>query len=381
MPTLPTSLPHKYAEIRFPQELSELNNKPLRYFGEATGGMSFGNPFQSQTVNTMWHDKKREESNYMAMAGVRENIRKDAQMITAAKNRRLGKVLEGGCGMCENRNDETVRGRGINGHMNTLSPSTIEGANVLAGRGMHGGVMKTLAGAQYLRKRLTARIAELDTTDSDVNGVGSDNPNDVTELSLDDEIVVDLGQYLDDILESVATGYFDASSLASARGFLSKLLEGGWMIPSGQLVGVQRNLDESVVELEAAVSNKGNTYALTAEKKKLVRTMLTVFERARSVIRELVKNSYLSPKERKMVLQAYKPQLKKQLAVQVETQIPGRLKKERNDNVDPEIPFVDAGAFERTYSIPKRPTWYTSLGSIPGTRRLPRAVAERIAAR
>lgn len=380
--TMPTSFPRKFLEVRFPYEFSELYNKPVQYFGESTmtgAGATFGNPFGGETVNTMWHERKGHNTDFMTMSGVRENILKDAQGIMGQKNRDIRKVLQagmsGGCSDCGKRED-MMRG----GLMNMMSPSTIEGANVLAGRGMRGGVMQTNAGAQYLARRLTARIAELDTADSSVNGVGAQNPNDDGELNEDDKILVSLGEYLDNIIEAVATGNIDSGGVSQARGFLKSLLAGGWQIPSNQLVMLQRNLDNTVVELEASMGNKAPTYALSSDRKKIVRNMLTTLERARTTVEQLVKNSYLAPKERKMVLEGYKPKLKQQLSAQLESQIPGRLRGFQQGNEVADDDFVDDGAFERTYKVPKRPSWYTSLAAIPGKVRLPRVVAERIAA-
>lgn len=378
---MPTSFPRHFREVRFPFEFAELYDKPLKWFGEPSavgGGVSFGNPFGGETVNTLWHDKKEAGADYMAMAGVRENRRKDVQALLGQKNRNIHKILEGGmnggCGDC-NKHEDMMRG----GLMNMMSPSTIQGANVLAGRGMRGGVMRTEAGAQFLRKRLTARIAELDTVDSDVSGIGAENPTGAEELTEDNEMLVNLGEYLDYIIEAVSTGNIDSSGVNHARGFLKSLLAGGWQIPSNQLVNLQRNLNDTVQELEASLGNKAPTYALSSDRKKVVRTMLTTLERARSAVEQLVKNSDLSPKERKMVLENYKPQLKKQLAAQLESQQPGRLRRvPRADEPDAED-FVDDGAFERTYAVPKRPAWYVNLRAIPGKARLPRSVAERIA--
>ena len=385
MPTMPTSLPRHSKEIRFPQELSELNHKPVRYFNDSMHGGniddSFGNPFATETsVNQLWHKTKDNNVDFMAMAGVRENHKKDRQMVTGEKNRHIYKMLQngvrGGCSDCD-RHEDMMRG----GLMNMMGPSTIEGANVLAGRGMTGGVMRTQAGAQYLKKRLTARIAELDTTGQDVNGVGAENPNDEEKVDEDDTVLMNLGEYLDNMIESVSTGYIESSNVKDARGFLKSLLQGGWQIPSNQLVNLQRNLDDTVRELEASLGNKASTYALSSDRKKIVRTMLTTLERARSAVEQLVKNSNLSSKERKMVLEAYKPKLRLQLESQLYSQVPNRLRSYRQEGEPPAEDFVNDGAFERTYAVARRPAWYVSLGSIPGKARLPRAVAERIAAK
>jgi hypothetical protein len=290
-------------------------------------------------------------------------------MVTGQLNRGIRTILEAGK---------------RNGNMNMMSPSTIEGAHVLAGSGnMVGGVMRTQAGAQYLQKRLTARIAELDSVSSGVAGIGSDNPTDIQEPDEDDEIIIDLGEFLDNILEAVSTGYIDNTVVTNARGFLSSLLKIGWRIPSNQLVNIQRNLDETVRELTAALGNKAPTYALTAEKKKAARTALTNMERSRSVVEQLVRNSTLSPKERKMVLEAFRPKLKQQLQTQIESQIPGRLSKytKAGEPIVNNDELVDDGAFAEAYAVAKRPSWYVNLAAIPGSRRLPRAVAEKIASR
>lgn len=384
MPTLPTSFPRRFTEVRFPYEFTELYSKPIKYFGESTGGAdpsSVGNPFGGETVNTLWHEKKSGATNYMAMAGVQENHHKDKQMITGQRNRQIHSILQagmrGGCGDCS-RNEDMMRG----GLMNMMSPSTIEGANVLAGRGLRGGVMKTQAGHQYLLKRLTSRIAELDTTDVDVNGVGSTNPTGESEPTPDDEIIIELGESLDNIIESVSTGNIETSNVKDARGFLKALLEGGWQIPSNQLVMLQRDLDDTVRELEGALGNKAPSYALSSDRKKVTRTVLTTLERARSVVEELVKKSDLSPKERKMAVGTLRPKLRQQLAAQLESQVPGRLRRvpREGEPINP-ADYMAEPNFERTYGIPARPGWYTKLAAIPGKRVLPRSVAERIAAR
>lgn len=384
MPTLPTSFPRHFKEVRFPYEFAELYSKPIKYFGESTGGAapsSVGNPFGGETVNTLWHEKKAANTEHMALAGVHENHTKDKQMITGQRNRQIHSILQagmrGGCGDCS-KHEDTMRG----GLMNMMSPSTIEGANVLAGRGLRGGVMKTQAGHQYLLRRLTARIAELDSTGVDVEGVGSTNPNGDTETTPDDELIMDLGESLDNIIESVSTGNIDSSNVKDARTFLKSLLEGGWQIPSNQLVMLQRNLGETVQELESALGNRAPTYALSSDRKKVTRTVLTTLERARSVVEELVRKSDLSPNERKMAIGALRPKLRQQLAVQLESQVPGRLRGVPRDG-EPLNPadYLAEPNFERTYAIPARPGWYTKLAAIPGNRVLPRSVAERIAAR
>lgn len=381
--TMPTSFPRHFREVRFPFEFAELYRAPRRWFDGTTmnGGAasSYGNPFGGESVNSLWHENKEIRADFMAMAGVRENQRKDAQMISGQRNHNIHDILKSGAKK----------------HGTNMMPSTtIEGAHVLAGSGavggcndcgkhddMRGGVMRTQAGAQYIRKRLTARIAELDTTDAGVNGVGAENPNDVGEPTEDDETLMNLGEYLDYIIEAVSTGNIDSSGVGHARAFLKNLLAGGWQIPSNQLVNLQRNLDETVRELTASISNRAPTYALSSDRKKVVRTMLTTLERARSAVEQLVKNSYLSPKERKMVLDNYKPQLKKQLAAQLESQVPGRLRGVPRDGEPDDADFVNDGAFQRTYAVPPRPSWYVNLQAIPGKIRLPRAVAEKIAAR
>lgn len=379
--TMPTSFPRSFPEVRFPWEFTELYDKPIRWFGESSRGMGIGAPFDGITVNTLYHKNKYEDSLRHVQERVLGNRRRQISQETGQANRRLNRVLdrglEGGCMSCE---PDWSGGAFRNGHMNMMSPSTIEGANVLAGRGhMKGGTMRTQAGAQWIRSRLTSRIAELDTADGDVNGVGAENPLDTQEMDEDDELLMDLGEFLDNILENVSTGYFDGNSISAARGFLKSLLSGGWQVPSNQLVILQRNLDGVVEELTSALGNKAPTYALSAEKKKIVRTMLTTMERARTTVEQLVKNSYLAPNERKMVLGAYKPKLKQQLASQVESQIPNRLRGYRNEGEVVADDLVDDGAFNRTYAVAQRPAWYVNLSAIPGKVRLPRMVAEKIA--
>jgi hypothetical protein len=384
MPTLPTSFPRHFREVRFPYEFTELYNKPVKYFGESSGGAapsSVGNPFGGETVNSMWHDRKAANTDFMALSGVKENHKKDMQMVTGQRNRQIHSILQsgmrGGCNDCS-KHEDSMRG----GLMNMMSPSTIEGANVLAGRGLKGGTMRTQAGHQYLLRRLTARIAELDTTGNEVNGVGDSNPNGDTETTPDDEIIMNLGEYLDNIIESVSTGNIDSSNVKDGRGFLKALLEGGWQIPSNQLVMLQRNLGETVQELQSALGNRAPTYALSSDRKKVTRTVLTTLERARSVVEELVNKSDLSPKERKMAVGALRPKLRQQLAAQLESQVPGRLRGVPRDG-EPLNPadYMAEPNFERTYAVPARPGWYTKLAAIPGSRVLPRSVAERIAAR
>jgi len=383
--TLPTSFPRRFPEVRFPFEFSELYGDASRmYFNDApmTGGahQKFGNPFGGETVNTMYHARKHEDSNRMVGAQIVTDRVKDFQQLTNAHNSAINRQINtesvrGGCHTCEDYKD--MRG----GLMNMMSPSTIEGANVLAGRGMRGGVMRTQAGAQYLQKRLTERISELDTVSSGVLGVGEEDTGDSDKITEDEDVLISLGEHLDNILDGVATGNIDSSTVNSSRAFLSGLLKTGWMIPSNQLVSVLRNVDETIQELQASLGNKAPTYQLTADKKKVARQSLTVLERAKSVVDQLVKKSYLSPSERKMVLSSFRPKLKQQLQAQLESQIPGRMDKytRNNEPVTNIDNLVDDGAFAATYAVAKRPSWYVSLAAIPGSRRLPRQVAERIA--
>ena len=372
--TLPTSFPRRFPEVRFPYEFTELYNVPLKYFDSPTAGMGIGAPFDGITENTLYHKHKHADELKRVQERVLGNVRRRIYQETGQAQHRKRAVISGGCRSCR---EPDWSGGAHKGWQDV--PTTIEGAEVLAGSAMRGGVMRTEAGAQFLRERLTARVAELDTVSPEVAGVGDANPMGETEPSEDDTAVEKLGEYLDGILDSVATGYFDGGSTSFSRGFLSMLLKIGWRIPANQLVKLQRNVDDTIVELTAALSNKKQTYALTADKKKIVRTMLTVLERARSTIKELVSKSDLSPRERKMVLQNYKPKLKQQLAAQVESQIPGRLLKyQRTDEPLEGEDFVNDGAFERTYRSDTRPAWYVALDAIPGKIRLPRQVAEKI---
>lgn len=372
--TLPTSFPRRYPEVRFPYEFTELYNVPLKWFDTPTMGMGIGAPFDGITENTLYHKNKHEDELKQVQERVLGDVRRRIYQETGQAQHSKRKVISGGCRSC---GDPDWSGGSHKGW--TDVPTTIEGARVLCGRGMQGGVMRTEAGAQYLRERLTARVAELDTVSPEVAGVGDANPTDEKEPSEDDMAVEKLGEYLDGILDSVATGYFDGGSTTFSRGFLSTLLKIGWRIPANQLVNVQRNIDDTIVELTGALSNKKQTYALDANKKKIVRTMLTVMERARSTIKELVSKSDLSPRERKMALNAYKPKLKQQLAAQVESQVPGRLTQyQRTDEPIEAEDFVNDGAFERTYRSDTRPAWYVALDAIPGKIRLPRQVAEKI---
>jgi hypothetical protein len=347
----------------------------LKWFdSHTTSGMGIGAPFDGITENTLYHKNKHADELKKVQERVLGNVRRRIYQETGQAQHKKQEVINGGCRAC---GDNDWSGGSHNGW--TDVPTTVEGARVLAGRGLKGGVMRTEAGAQFLRERLTARVAELDTVSPEVAGVGDSNPTGETELGEDEQTVEQLGEYLDGILDNVATGYFDGGSTAFARGFLSSLLKVGWRIPSNLLVNVQRYMDGTIVELTGALSNKKQTYALTADKKKIVRTMLSVLERARSVVKELVSKSDLSPRERKMALAGFKPKLKQQLAAQLESQIPGRLRNyQRTDEPFEAEDFVSDGAFERTYAVDKRPAWYVALDAIPGKARLPRQVAEKI---
>ncbi len=295
--------------VRFPYDFSQRYSRPFAYYpgggmrGGAGSGGDFWPPDDGLTPETIAHRDWAEQAAEEVAERIRQRALQRVKQVTYRERRQyaLGE-MEGGCDMCEG-------GARYGG-----SPTTIEGAPVLAGRGrMIGGVMRTQAGQQFLKSRLTARIRELNRIDALRSGTQLEPlPERDAVLTEDDAYVEQLGEYLDMISDAVATANFTKETVTAAQGLEKSLKTVGWRIPQNSITTMLRDVVEMMSELNrsyrigisAAVSV--SEFQLTAERRKNLRQTYLVLERARALLQYLTTKSDLSAEERKLALGAFK---------------------------------------------------------------------------
>lgn len=316
--TLPTSRLGTRLEVRFPYEFTQQYDMPPAFFG---GGVAIGGKKMSvgalggwpaddgiATENDLFHKNHRAEALQQVRGSIiaRENSRL-RQLVGLAPSYNL---MAGGCDSC-------------GGSMLT-GVGTIEGAPVLAGSGgkMVGGVMRTLAGRQYVTSRLTKRIDEHNAVDA---ATFEENPWSKREeqqpLSETGRVVVELGEHLAALSDAMTSGVFDKDTTSEAKDIVNTLVQSGWAIPQNQITMIMRQVIGALSEFQAYVSSP----KLSAKDKNIIRLIFVLLERARELLKVLTKASSLSPVERKQALEAYSAVITSQSAeAQRRTRVRGR---------------------------------------------------------
>ena len=330
---MPTSLPRRFPEVRFPAEFTALYDNSFGWApdflsgsGASKGGARPGAAGMNPPVGVawpprdglasaqdIWHKQKQEDAVRMVRGSIQ--ARQSSRIAhTTGWNQSLAHAeMEGGCGEC-----------GMAG-----GSFSNEGAQVLAGRGRRmllGGVMRTLAGRQHVASRLSKRVEEFNNRDAETFETpfttGAVPPKEQPTESA--QVVVKLGEHLTALSDAMTSGVWDKDTTKEARGILSTLLSIGWAIPQNSLTMTLRQIETALAEIVRTIGapypgNAANTM-LAQKEKGILRLVYTILERAKSVIEDLAQNSSLSPQERKMRLQA----LDSQLGIQAEAQRLGR---------------------------------------------------------
>ena len=313
--TMPTSLPRRFPEVRFPAEFTALYDGPFQYFGGSRlihgAGMSVGAlggwPPEDGLAdeNDLFHKNHRREALQQVRGAIESRIHSRLRQMTGGSRQLRHQTLEGGCDTCD-------------GGSMLIGVGTIEGAPVLSGRGLHGGVMRTLAGRQHVARRLTSRIGELNKVDNETWENSWVPPANRREAVTEDEQqVVLLGEALAALSDAMTSGVWDKDTTKEAKTILSILAQEGHLIPSNQITLILRQLERTLSELQAYTSTRGNS----DKDKRIIRLIFTILERARSVAETLSSNADRSVEERRMVIGA----LKVPLSLQTEYQRMSRL--------------------------------------------------------
>ena len=291
--TMPSSLPRMYPEIRFPADFTARYEAPLQFFPSGDGGMSGGSwmitPWPPEDGfaddNQIYHKSKNGEVAAMVNEVIRSRQKSRINQMTHSA------MIQGhgGCMECEG-------GARYGG-----TPTTIEGAQVLSGRGLHGGVMRTLAGRQFVASRLSSRVNELNERDA----VAMNQPYEMPQpeaLTENDEIVVRLGEDIDIVNDAFATGNIESETVSAARGILKNLTKAGWSIPQNLITTVLRNVDDMMATSVQVLGAVNPQFVLNADRKKRLRMIFNILERCRLALDVLTASSDLSPQERQMAL-------------------------------------------------------------------------------
>ena len=368
---MPTSLPRRYAEVRFPTDFTAQYQGDFQYFPFSTGSMSGGG--SGSLAGVSWpprdglaspedlvHKNRQSEAIAMVRAAVQSRQRSRINSTTGGHPSLAAyQGLEGGCGSC-------------GGEMEGGSFAN-EGAFPFAGHGrprrIHGGVMRTLAGRQFIAKRLSQRVGELNQRDAesfDTPGWSS-GQQPVSAPTEDGEVVVRLGEHLAALSDAMTTGVWDKEVAKEARGILSTLVAVGHQIPQNQLTMIQRQIEgalNTIVQTAGAPypGNARNT-PLAQKDKGILRLVYVQLERAKTVIDDLSRYSYLSSTERKMRTGA----LGQSLLRQAEAQRLGRLRgPNAGYRAPPIIPGQNAGIFPGG-----APRGWAPAPNVPGAPPLP----------
>ena len=292
---MPTSNLWNRLEIRFPTEFNVHYDKPLQYFNGARGGNAPFPPMDFMTEEVPHHQRWRDESYHQVREAKRGLVSRKIRQTTGVAH--WHQAIEGGCS-CEG------------GNANMMSPSTIEGANVLAGRArpMLGGTMRTQAGSQYVKKKLAERIQSLDKLDAAASGADywTETPSRTSQLSEDDAIVEMLGENLDILSDAVATANWTSDSVTASKKYLVGLQKAGWKIPQNLITPQIRETQDMIIEINKAgqLRDEQSVFNLDPVAKSNLRSIYVNLERAYNLLVQLSTASDLAPAERKMFLSA-----------------------------------------------------------------------------
>jgi len=378
---MPTSFPRNYPEVRFPYDFTQLYDKPFAYYPSAHAHRGAGlrsATFDGLSPNSINHRNKYMEEQAMVDERIRQKQVRRLNQLTANPGRVMAyTVLEegsgkGGCMSCEPGDRGGARYGTADGQ--------IEGAPVLAGRGLLGGVMRTQAGRQFLQSRLTARIKDLNAIEAAKAGIEQvEEPPTEQDLTADDEAVSALGEYLEIISDAMASANWSKDATDAARKFVSTLLKIGWRIPQNSITPMLREVSQYIAELRRyfLAGNVPGAFNLSAEKLRQLRNTFLLMERARAVLEYLSTKSTLSPDERRMALNAFKPRLAKLVRAQQLYAAPGR--------AVPPIPAgrpappVPAGRYAEIFPARAVPAWYRRNPAVPGRVLLEPDVGDELA--
>jgi len=255
--------------------------------------------------NDLFHKNHRREALQQVRGAIESLQHSRMRQMTGGGRQKKHCDIEGGCNTCE-------------GGSMLIGVGTIEGAPVLSGRGLHGGVMRTLAGRQHVARRLTSRVNELNKVDNETWENSWTPPENRREAVTEDEQkVVLLGEALAALSDAMTSGVWDKDTTKEAKVILSLLAQEGHLIPSNQITLILRQIERTLSELQAYVSQTGNS----DKDKRIIRLIYTILERARTVAESLYSNADRSAEERRMVIGA----LKVPLSLQTEYQRMSRL--------------------------------------------------------
>ena len=319
---MPTSFPRAFPEVRFPAEFEALYNKPKQYFDSGMKydhGVGIGPTFEGITDNTQYHIQKQAEARAQVENAMKTNAVRRLNQITGKAQRAYENSVVARTAL--------LQGSGMPGNSSPpFGAGTIEGAPVLAGRGLAGGVMRTQAGQQFLKQALKKREEDFNRIDLARLNLLQENPQEpVASLSADDEQVEQLGNLIDGIQDSIGSGNLD-DGVAMADRLLKTLLSIGWKLTQQNITGMLR--DVATIRQELYEYVRGVPAGANPGEQRRIRAMGLKMERVGILLRELTSASTLSPNDRKLRLSALKPRLRKvtqaQLQASQEARFPAR---------------------------------------------------------
>jgi len=319
---MPTSFPRAYPEVRFPAEFTALYVTPPAFFGYSplggVSGGSGGNPDGLEwppddgfaNVNELYHKSKALDS-----------VRQVAQHVRNLQLQRLNQMTGQPQWQMANTADEQafLAGQSLVHGSGRFSSSpgtgTIEGAPVLSGRGLRGGVMRTQAGRQHVSQRLSARVNELNVRDA--VAANQQAPEVPQKAPMENASSIEaIGEFLDILSDNFTSGAIDSEAVQASRGLLKNLTKSGHLIPQNLITPILRQVDRMLSNVEAVANSVTPAFMPSAERSKRLRTIFQVLERCRSVLDELSRSSDLSAQERRMALDALAVPLQQQVTAQ-----------------------------------------------------------------
>lgn len=287
--TMPTSPLWERVEVRFPAEFTARYMSPLSYFDSPAylrGGAEWPPNDGFANDNDLWHKEKGRLANEEVARAVRNRqVQRINQMTHSGRVQLAGMRADGG-----------ARYGG--------TPTTIEGAPVLAGRGLRGGVMRTQAGRQHVVSRLQSRVGELNQREAVAQQIPMP-PTPMPEAGMDGQEEIEaIGDFLDILDDNFTSGAIDAEALSAARGLLKNITSVGYLIPQNLITPTLRQVEEMLSNLEAISNSIQPNFGIRGERAKRLRTIFQVLERVRSALEELSRVSDLSRVEREMAMEA-----------------------------------------------------------------------------
>ena len=312
------------------------------------------------------HKNRRREALQQVRGAIESRIHSRWHQMTGGAKQGTHMLME---------NDYTTRGGcGSCGGSMLTGVGTIEGAPVLSGRGLHGGVMRTLAGRQHVARRLTSRISELNRVDAETwenSWIPPENRRPPESES--DEGLITLGESLAALSDAMTTGVWDKDTTKEAKTILSVLVQEGWSIPQNQLTKVLRQIERTLSELQAvAASTETPTTdnprfgGLNLKDKNIVRLIFTILERARTVIETLAQNSDRSVEERRLAIGALRTPLSLQTEYQRMSRQPGTPARAFGRRAAPYIPGNTRQVFPVPAGRQRVPAGYAPGQGVPG---------------